>query len=378
MAILSSLGESHFLQLRNKYMEFNLLRAGDEKDRKQWLVAIEQLPNQRQDVYFYPEYLQAYDHLVDAEACCAVYRKDNAILIYPFLKSTIDITDDPANTLVSQDIQTPYGYGGPVVNELGEAPDFLYEVWSHFSDWCLSEGVVSEFVRFHPLLDNVRWAPMTMNTFLDRLTIPIPLGRYSEELYGTSYYARHRQMLNKAERVGFTFEVLPAENELSWFFPLYEETQDFLQAADDVRFGEHYFKSLIEGFGSRAWLGVVKLSGEIAAAALVLEGKLFLHSHLMGYKRDIQTSGMTNLLYHGIALDGAKRGKTILHMGGGLSSDEKDHLFRFKKSLSPERANFSLGTLCHNQLQYEKLGQHWEVKYGPRPKNYFQFYRLTE
>lgn len=357
-------------------MEFNLLRAGDEKDRKQWLAAIEQLPEHRQDVYFYPEYLQTYDYLLDSEACCAVYRKDSAILIYPFLKSTIDISDDPANILEARDIQTPYGYGGPVVNELGEASEFLNEVWCHFSDWCLAEGVVSEFIRFHPLLENVRWAPMTMNTFFDRFTIPIPLGRYPEELYGTRYYKRHRQMLNKAKRVGFTFDVLPAKNELSWFFPLYEETQDFLQAANDLRFGEDYFKCLIDGFGSRAWLGVVKLSGEIVAANLVLEGKLFLHSHLMGYKQDIQTSGMTNLLQHGIALNGIKRGKTILHIGGGLSSDEKDHLFRFKKSLSPDRANFSIGTLCHNQMQYEKLGQYWEMKYGPRPKNYFQFYRL--
>lgn len=337
-------------------MEFNLLRAGVEKERAQWLAAIEQLPVERQDVYFFPEYLQPYERSEDIEACCAFYKKNNAVLLYPFLKSTIHSTENSSNVEVFQDIQTAYGYGGPVVNEAGEEPNFLQEVWSNFADWCLAEGVVSEFVRFHPLLDNVRWAPQLMNTFLDRITIPIPLERYPEDLYGTSYYSRHRQMLNKAERVGFTFDVLPAESELSWFFPLYQETQDFLQAADDIRFGEDYFKSLTEGFGSRAWLGVVKLSGEITAAALVLEGKLYLHSHLMGYKRNIQTSGMTNLLYHGIALNGAKRGKSILHMGGGLSDDEKDHLFRFKKSLSPERASFSLGTLCHNQLQYEKLG----------------------
>lgn len=359
-------------------MEFNLLRAADEKDREQWLVAIERLPSKRQDVYFYPEYLKAYEHSADIEAYCAVYRKDSAILLYPFLKSAIHLTKSVLNSKALQDIQTPYGYGGPVVNELGEDPEFLHEVWSHFANWCLAEGVVSEFVRFHPLIDNVRWAPQLMNTFLDRLTIPIPLDSYPEDLYGTSYYSRHRQMLNKAERVGFTFEILPAASELYWFLPLYQETQDYLQVADNVRFGENYFKSLIEGFGSRAWLGVVKLSGEIAAATLVLEGKCFLHSHLMGYNRNIPTAGMTNLLYHGVALDGAKRGKTILHMGGGLSADEKDHLFRFKKSLSPERASFSLGTLCHKPIEYKILGQQWEMKHGPRPRNYFQFYHLNE
>jgi hypothetical protein len=359
-------------------MEFNLLRAGVKSERALWLAAIEQLPIERRDVYFYPEYLQSYECYPDIEACCALYKNNDAILLYPFLKSIILSTKFSSSFEVLQDIQSAYGYGGPVVNKTGEDPNFLDEAWRDFADWCNSERVVSEFVGFHPIIDNVRWAPMSMKTFLDRATVPIYLKEYSHDLYSSSYYRRHRQMLNKAERVGFTFDTLTAKSELSWFVPLYQETQDFLQASSKTLFNEEYFKTLVHEFGRRAWLGVVKLSGEIVAAALVLEGASYLHSHLMGYKRNIQSSGMTNLLYHGIALEGIKRNKSILHMGGGNSANEKDSLFLFKKSLSPERARFSLGTLCHNQLNYEKLGQKWEMEFGLRPRNYFQFYRLTE
>jgi hypothetical protein len=356
-------------------MRFSLLRSTVSQDRKQWIDVIEQLPIERQDIYFYPDYLLAYVNSENIEACCAVYENSGAVLVYPFLKTTIKtIAGQGASNL--QDIQSPYGYSGPVVNYLGEDPEFLKEAWGMFSGWCATERIISEFVRFHPLLNNVRWAPKSMKTFEDRVTIPIMLEGYSEAVQDSSYFRKHRQMLNKAARTGYTFNALPAKDELSWFVPLYLETQEFLNAGNDTRFELDYFKSLTKSFGSRAWMGIVKLLNKVMAAALVLEGTTYIHSHLMGYKRQVKTSGLTNLLYYGIAVEGALREKTILHMGGGLTVDKNDSLFRFKTSLSSEKSTFWIGTHCHDQHRYDELGRLWEEKYGLRPKNYFQFYRL--
>lgn len=357
-------------------MEFHILNAAIDAEKRQWLTALEQLPVDRRDVYFQPEYVYAYVDSAEVEACCVVCKSSAAILMYPFLKSSIARGEGSSNVGGLQDIQSAYGYGGPVVNVAGEDPQFLQQAWGRFSEWCTAEQIVSEFVRFHPLLDNVRWGPQSMKTCKDRMTIPIMLESYESAMRDTSYYRAHRQMLNKAGRMGFSFHVLPASSELSWFVPLYQETQDFLKAGSDTRFGMKYFKTLTDGLGASAWMGVVKQSDEITAAALVLEGPAYLHSHLMGYRRDIKTAGMTNILYHGIAVEGANRGKAILHMGGGLTSSEQDSLFRFKASLSPARADFWLGTCCRNQIQYEELAREWESKNGMRPKNYFQFYRL--
>ena len=46
------------------------------------------------------------------------------------------------------DVITPYGYGGPV------GPGF----WEPYTDWCRANGVVTTFVRFHPLYANQREA----------------------------------------------------------------------------------------------------------------------------------------------------------------------------------------------------------------------------
>ncbi len=49
------------------------------------------------------------------------------------------------------DVITPYGYGGPV----GEGLAGFYEA---YREWCAERGVVSTFVRYHPLFENYREA----------------------------------------------------------------------------------------------------------------------------------------------------------------------------------------------------------------------------
>ena len=49
-----------------------------------------------------------------------------------------------------RDVVTPYGYGGPTGGGF----------WGAYEEWASERGVVSTFVRFHPLLANQRDAPV--------------------------------------------------------------------------------------------------------------------------------------------------------------------------------------------------------------------------
>ena len=49
-----------------------------------------------------------------------------------------------------RDVVTPYGYGGPT------GPGF----WPAYEEWARERGLVSTFVRFHPLYGNHRDAPI--------------------------------------------------------------------------------------------------------------------------------------------------------------------------------------------------------------------------
>lgn len=357
-------------------MDFKVLKANLMSDRDTWKESWDKLPPERRDVYFLPEYLLAYEAEERGEACCALAMSGDAIWMYPYLRCSIPMTDKYLEGKVFYDIQSPYGYGGPVVNKAGENEAFLYEAWRYFTDWCGHVGVVGEFCRFHPLLDNHHWAPPEMCVIEDRKTVVIDLNIYPNRIWNDSYFRVQRNMIRRAEREGYEYHTLPSLKQMSWFVPMYTQVQEVLQAGSETRFRKTYFESLVQGLGEKTWLGIVKKGTDIVAAVLVLEGELFAHSHLMAYGSGRATAGMTNLLYHGVAFEAAKRGLNALHMGGGKTKDDNDRLFYFKKSLGQGRRMFYIGTRCHNSELYKRIGTQWENLHGPRPEGYFLFYRL--
>jgi hypothetical protein len=357
-------------------MNFAVLGASLDSDREKWRSFWDRLPQERRDVYFLPEYLLASERDGRGEAACAVAWSEEALWLYPFLIAPIPgaFTSD-GHPLC--DLMSPYGYGGPVVSRSGEDTSFLRAAGTALSEWAAAQRIVAEFVRFHPLLENSRWAAAGTRVLVDRPTVPIDLAAYPEAWLHDPYYRVHRGMVRRAEREGFVFEVvsrpLPA---MGWFTTLYSDTQDALLASEETRFSRNYFESLVSDLGERAWLGIVTKDGLVAAAVFVLEGDANAHCHLMGYRRLTKTAGMTNLVYHGIALEAGRRGRSLLHMGGGRTAAEDDSLLKFKRSLSPASTLFTIGKRCHDEPTYDRLARDWEDRHGPRPPGYFLFYRL--
>jgi hypothetical protein len=347
--------------------EIKILRANRPDERAAWQEAWNLLPPERRDVYFSPGYVQASEAEGRGAALCAVVTDANRLLLYPFLE--VPLGDG------LKDIETPYGYGGPIVNADGEEPGFLEQAWRGWDRWCAEQGVVGEFTRFHPLIDNHRWASEQMSLRTDRQTVIMCLDRYPQAVWNEAYFRRHRNMLRKAERAECRFERILVDGQLEWFSRLYAETQERLQAQPETQFGIDYFEALADQLRGHSWLGIVRKGADILAAVMVIEGEKLAHSHLMGDRRGA-IGGATNLVYHGIALDAAGRGLQVLHMGGGRSASEDDPLFKFKASLGPDRGIFQIGTRCHNPVAYERLSAEWEGRHGPRPPGYFLFYRL--
>jgi GNAT acetyltransferase-like protein len=354
-------------------MNFVLLRAAKAQEHDRWLQFWRALPKERRDVYFLPEYLAASETARLGTAACAVASHERAIWLYPFLMCDTPLDAGGARYV---DLITAYGYGGPVVSLDGEDESFLNDAWAVFGEWAAAAQVVGEFVRFHPLLGNSRWAAPETRVVRDRRTISIDVASYPYSFLNDSYYRVHRHMVRRAEREGFVFDTREPAAAMEWFIPLYNETQEFLNAGNDTRFDDVYFESLVAGLGDRAWLGVVTQEEHVVAAVLVLDGDPTSHCHLMGYRRLTKTAGMTNLIYHGITLEAARRGTSAVHMGGGRTGNDDDSLFKFKASLSPHQATFEIGMRCHDSPVYERLGRDWEKTHGPKPRDYFLYYRL--
>jgi hypothetical protein len=132
------------------------------------------------DVYLTREYVESARVLEPGEAVFLAHED----VVFPLILR--DLED-------RHDVVTPYGYGGPVARNPAGAPAF-HEA---YEEWCRERGVVSTFVRFHPLYENHRYSPFRSE----------PLGstvawRLGGEDPFERLHAHHRRLVRKAERAG--------------------------------------------------------------------------------------------------------------------------------------------------------------------------------
>ena len=85
------------------------------KDVQEWNGFLSQLPKERRDVYFTPEYYSLYEAYGDGEAQCFVFEKDGELALYPFLKNPITTLGYDLDKEY-YDIQGAYGYNGVIAS----------------------------------------------------------------------------------------------------------------------------------------------------------------------------------------------------------------------------------------------------------------------
>jgi serine/alanine adding enzyme len=239
------------------------------------------------------------------------------------------------------DVATPYGYGGPVA--AGGNAELFY---ARYEDWCRERGVVSTFVRFHPLYANHRYA-----------RIPVePLGStVAWRLQGDDLFERlhshHRRVIRKAQRAGLEVSVDEAPS-LDEFAELYERTMARLDADSFYLFTPEYWDSLRR---LPCLLVSARREGELLASVLCFASKPWLHYHLGATSDEGRRLGASNLVLYEAASWARGQGFELFHLGGGVGG-RTDSLYEFKRRFDPggER-EFAIGKAIHDESAYREL-----------------------
>jgi hypothetical protein len=246
-----------------------------------------------------------------------------------------------------RDAITPYGYGGPVA--VGPEPP-VYSFYELYDGWCASTGVVSTFIRFHPLFANQRQAPASVHA--ERLADTIGWSLAPELDLFTSLHPKHRNKVRKARAAGFEVAVREAPESLAEFAALYEATMSRLAATDFYFFPDEYWRSLEAGLREQIVLVEARQGGELAAAALCFATTPWLHYHVSGTSELGREAAAANLVLFEAACWGQGRGFEQFHLGGGAGGRE-DTLFHFKQRFFPAgRREAGVGKLVHDAEAY--------------------------
>ncbi|MDD5249247.1 MAG: GNAT family N-acetyltransferase [Rhodocyclaceae bacterium] len=248
------------------------------------------------------------------------------------------------------DIQSPYGYGGPVATTT--APAFLNKAWNAHCRWCQENNILAEFIRFHPLLEN--WRYFCGEALDDRQTVWIDLA--VPDLM-TTYTPRVRTSIRKAMKNGLRVEWCDRHSFLTSFPRLYEETMHKLAADQFYFFSPAYFERITNPELAR--LAICRDDNSIYAAAIFLHGSEMVEYHLSASNEAGKTLGATNLLLHEAANWAQQSGKKKLHLGGGTSAAPENPLFFYKAGFSTHRSLFRIGKKIHRPGAYAALKADW-------------------
>ena len=104
------------------------------------------------DIYYLSGYVNAFNVHGDGEPLLFYYSDSSTKAINVVMKRDISNLP-PFMGLISPkefyDLSTPYGYGGWIIEGPGAS-----NVFKEYEKWCKHNNIVSEFVRFHPLINN--------------------------------------------------------------------------------------------------------------------------------------------------------------------------------------------------------------------------------
>jgi lipid II:glycine glycyltransferase (peptidoglycan interpeptide bridge formation enzyme) len=347
-------------------------------DRIKWEMRLNEIS--KKDVFYHHSYSTLYQKMGDGNPFLFFYEDEKGNkLCYSFLKREINqlaFMNDENDESELFDIITPsYGYGGPLYDY--EDEQFVRQFRSVFSNYCKENNIITEFIRFHPILQNQIYMDTSMEVAYNRETIFVDLMKTEKEIFN-HYHKNHKRNVKKAIKNNLEFRVFQKERtheKIDEFYKLYKETMDKLNASDYSYFSTEYLTDLLSADDNHLMMGAVLLNGNMVAAAICMHDGGTLHYHLGCSKQETLNLGTTIFLLHKIALWGNEKGLHTFHLGGGHVG--RDSLFQFKHRFHAEGSlNFYIGKKVHHPEIYYKLLKKWEQYYlQPSVEEFFPSYR---
>lgn len=324
------------------------------------------------DVYYTPQYYRLYEINDEGNAYFAISQFDLNFVCYPFMVNNINSLGYKLDKKY-YDVQSAYGYAGVISNS--NNPEYIHSFYESFNQYCQANNIIAEFTRFHPLLENHTFSQNHMQVILDRYTVVLDLGKSYEDIWKNEYSSKNRNMIRKAEKIGYTCDIVfkPNKTDIDNFIDIYIANMRAVAAESFYFFSESFFYDTFELLKEHTYLfNISDNTRRLVCSAIVFKYNNFIHYHLSGRSKDADNS-VNNYLLDQVAKFGQNSGAKLFHLGGGRSSSPDDTLLKFKMNFSKTTKPFYIGKKVHNQEVYDEVVRQWEEKYPEKKERYRQF-----
>ncbi len=324
-------------------MRVTLLEPGDAA----WADALARAPH---DVHHLPAYVALCARTTE-RGRPAAFRVDDAAgrsLLLPVVLR--DVPGAPGRL----DATSPHGYPGPLLGGASPGEPFLPAALEALVDDARRRGLVTLFVRLHPLL-NAGWSALGGHGALvaHGETVVVDLALPEAEQWRQTE-SGHRNQIHRGARAGLRASFDASWRHLAGFGRLYRETMRRVGASAYYDLSDEYFADLRAALDGRLHLAVVEVDGALAAAGLFTRCGEVVQYHLAGMSADHARHRPTKTLVHHARLWAKAEGARWLHLGGGVGA-AADRLFAFKAGFSHLRRTFETWRVVLDPTAYARL-----------------------
>lgn len=305
------------------------------------------------DIYFTPEWGEVNKLIEPGEPFQYVFESKTGCIKNLIIKREIPRLVDGEQYY---DIVTPYGYGGPYIESCveGEKDQLLEEYKVNFGRYCNANKIVSEFVRFHPILNNGRDFSRIYGAQCIRQTVGTNLE--SDDPVADEFSKSARKYVRRAVRDGVTWRVTKGPQDVSQFVDIYYSTMDRDNATDYYYFPLEYFNKCLELFRDHILFVEAIFHEKTIAAGFYLCYGDTIHAHLSGTLKEYLHLSPAYIIKYATATWGKENGYKRIHYGGGTSNSPEDPLFMFKSKFTKNTFyDFYVGRVVWDQPVYDRL-----------------------
>lgn len=311
------------------------------------------LNDMAEDIYFDKNYGKLYEKMENGTAEIFNYQDENGKIQSQFIKRKIPVKLDD---IEYYDLVTPYGYGGPIILECNGNREELVKGFAKESEvYCHDNKIVSEFIRFHPVLGNALDFKDVYEVSFDRHTAGTDLGRFDnpfQEEFSKSARKNVRQALDK----GIAYKITKAPDNIHNFKEIYYSTMKRNGADEFYYFDVGYFNQCIELYRNHILLVEAIYEEKIIAAGFYFVWKDMIHTHLSGTLSEYLHLSPSYILRYAAVLWGKENHYKIIHHGGGTDNRDDNTLYQFKKRFGKNTEfDFYTGRKIWNKEIYDRL-----------------------
>lgn len=303
------------------------------------------------DIYYMKEYVKAFWINGDGEPELFYYSNGKTKAINLVMKRDIAEMECFKGIIDKQkwfDLSTPYGYGGFLIEG-----DDTKEVQEAYLEYCIGNHIVSEFVRFHPILKN--WEKMDDFYETVYLGSTVVIDTNQREEIWNNLTSKNRNMVRKAIKSGIKVYWTRCPRIIEPFMEIYNKTMEMDKAEEYYYFPRVFYESILADLKYNALWFYAELEGKFIASAVFLLKNGTMHYHLSASRKEYQHMAPMNLLLYEAAVWACENSYSKLHLGGGLGAGT-DTLYKFKKSFNRKQDyEFWIGKKIYNVDIYNQF-----------------------